>query len=393
MKKKVCVVTSTRADYGILVPLLRRIADDDALLLQLVVTGTHLSSSFGHTVDEIERDGFDIARRIPIIKEEDTARGTSETMAEMLIGFSAFLCEDRPDIAILLGDRYEIFAAAAALVNARVPIAHLHGGETTEGAIDECFRHGITKMAYLHFVSCESYRKRVIQLGENPKRVYNVGALGIENILHTKFLSIGELEAALAFPLTKNPYAVVTFHPVTMEEDTAAEQIEELLSALSACTDLHFLITKANADAGGQLINARLDAYALENPHCKVVSSLGMQKYLSALRYACCAVGNSSSGIIEVPAFGIPTVNIGDRQRGRLQADSVINCSPTKEDILRAIHMATSPAFAERARKAESLFGDGRTSERIHKILRDFLFSDQIDLKKTFYDVDFEEKI
>jgi GDP/UDP-N,N'-diacetylbacillosamine 2-epimerase (hydrolysing) len=393
MKKKVCVVTSTRADYGILVPLLRRIAQDEALELRLVVTGTHLCSSFGHTVDEIEQDGFAIAKRIDILKEEDSARGVSETMAEMLIGFSAFLSEDRPDLAVLLGDRYEIFAAAAALVNARIPIAHLHGGETTEGAIDECFRHGITKMAYLHFVSCEAYRKRVIQLGEDPKRVYDVGALGIENILNTKSLSIEELEEALAFPLKECPYALVTFHPVTMEEDTAAEQMEELLSALSACKDLRFLITKANADTGGRRINARLDAYAQENPRSKVVSSLGMQKYLSALRYACCAIGNSSSGIIEVPAFGIPSVNIGDRQRGRLQAESVINCSPTKEDILRAIQLATSPAFAARARYAVSLYGDGRTSERIYKILRNYLFLGQIDLKKTFYDVDYEEQI
>ena len=393
MKKKVCVVTSTRADYGILVPLLRRVAQDEALELQLVVTGTHLCSSFGHTVDEIEQDGFTIAKRIDILKEEDSARGVSETMAEMLIGFSAFLSENRPDLAVLLGDRYEIFAAAAALVNARIPIAHLHGGETTEGAIDECFRHGITKMAYLHFVSCEIYRKRVIQLGENPKRVFNVGALGIENILNTKFLSIDELEEALAFPLKESPYAVVTFHPVTIEEDTAANQMEELLSALSACKDLRFLITKANADAGGRQINARLDAYAQENPRCKVVSSLGMRKYLSALRYACCAIGNSSSGILEVPAFGIPTVNIGDRQRGRLQAESVINCLPTKEDILSAIQLTISPAFAARARNAVSLYGDGNTSERIHKILCDYLFSGQIDLKKTFYDVEFKEQL
>ncbi len=393
MKKKVCVVTSTRADYGILVPLLRRIADDEALELQLVATGAHLCSLFGHTVDEIERDGFAIARRIPILKTEDSERGVSETMAEMLIGFSAFLSESRPDIAVLLGDRYEIFAAAAALVNARVPIAHLHGGETTEGAIDECFRHGITKMAYLHFVSCESYRKRVIQLGEDPKRVYNVGALGIENILNTKFLSIDELQEALAFPLTESPYAVVTFHPVTMEEDTATAQMEELLSALSSCQEMRFLITKANADAGGRHINARLDAYALENPRCKVVGSLGMQKYLSALRYASCAIGNSSSGIIEVPAFGIPTVNIGDRQRGRLQAESVINCLPTKEDILRAIQLATSPTFAKQAREVKSLYGDGKTSERIHHILRDYLFAERIDLKKKFYDIDFEEQL
>ena len=388
-RKSVCVISSTRADYGILLPLLRKIKQDPMMELRIVATGTHLSAEFGHTVDEIEADGFAIDRRIPILQEADNAQGVSCTMAAMLTGLSAYIEERRPDIAILLGDRFEIFAAAAALVNARVPIAHLHGGETTEGAADECFRHGITKMSSLHFTSCEAYRKRVIQLGENPQFVFNVGAMGVENALHTHFVSLDELERILDFPLSDKPFAVVTFHPATLEEDTALIQVEELLAGISACNEIRFVITKANADAGGRRINARLEAYSADHANCRLVSSLGIRNYMSALRYALLVVGNSSSGIIEAPAFGIPTVNIGDRQRGRIQAESVINCAPERGDILRAIREATTEAFLTRAKKAENPYGGGETSARIHTILRDVLVEGPIDLKKKFYDIDF----
>lgn len=384
----ICVLTTTRADYGILRPLLFKLREDPSLDLRVAVTGTHLSAVFGMTVREIEADGLPIDARIPILREDDgEASDMSREMARAMEGFGDYFHARRPDLLVVLGDRYEAFAVSAAAVSVCVPIAHLHGGEATEGLLDECFRHCITKMSYLHFTATEAYQTRVIQLGEDPARVYNVGGLGVENALHTAFLSPEELEASLNFPLFQKPYVVTTFHPVTLELGSAGRQIEELLSAIAERTDLNFLITKSNADTGGREINERLDAFAEKHSHCRVTASLGMRRYMSALKYAHCVLGNSSSGLSEVPSFGIPTINIGDRQRGRIQADSVINCRPEKEDILRALEKACSQDFRRVAADAVNPYGDGSTSGKICGIIKDTLRSGKIDLKKKFYDI------
>ena len=386
----ICVLTTTRADYGILRPLIAAFSADKSLELRLAVTGTHLSEPFGMTVQEIEMDGFSIDVQIPILQGEgDSPADTCRAMARAAEGFGAYFQVRRPDLLVVLGDRYETFAACAAAVSACVPIAHLSGGETTEGAMDECFRHCITKMSYLHFTAAEAYRKRVIQLGEDPDRVFCVGELGVENALHEEFFSPEELEAGLAFPLFRKPYVVTTFHPVTLEPNSAARQVDELLSAIADRPDLNFLITKSNADTGGREINAKLDEFAKRAPNCCVVASLGMRRYLSALKYALCVLGNSSSGLVEAPSFGIPTINIGNRQRGRLQAESVINCRPEKTDILQALDLACSPAFRALASKAVNPYGDGNTSGKICGVIKSTLLSGGIDLKKKFYDLPF----
>lgn len=383
-----CVLTTTRADYGILRPLLFRFLEDNAFDLRVAVSGTHLSQAFGMTVGEIEEDGIPIDCRIPILLEENSSPVTmSRIMARALEGFSAYFEMRRPELLIVLGDRFETFAICASAVNSRIPIAHLHGGETTEGAMDECFRHAITKMSCLHFTSTEIYRKRVIQLGEDPSRVFNVGAMGVENALHVKRIPPDQIAHDLAFPLFEKPYAVVTYHPVTLELDSALEQIENLLSAIHEYKDWNFLITKSNADLGGEHINQMLDSFAETHKNCCVVSSLGMRRYMSVLDGAMCVMGNSSSGIIEVPSFGIPTINIGDRQRGRVPADSVINCLPVKEDILRALDLAQSKEFRSKAAASVNPYGDGKTSERIYQIIKNTLSAGTLGLKKVFYDI------
>lgn len=387
----ICVLTTTRADYGILRPLLFRLLEDSTFDLRLAVSGTHLSQAFGMTVNEIEADGFSIDCRIPILLEENSTPETmSRVMARTLEGFSTYFETRRPELLVVLGDRYEAFAVCVAAVNSRIPITHLHGGEATEGMLDECFRHAITKMSYLHFTSTETYRKRVIQLGEDPDRVFNVGAMGVENALQVPRIPKNQLEAELGFPLFQRPYAVVTYHPVTLELESVDEQMNHLLSVISERIDLNFLITKSNADRGGQHINQMLDAFAEHHTNCCVVSSLGMQRYISVLDSAMCVLGNSSSGIIEVPSFGIPTINIGNRQRGRVQADSVINCLPVKEDIFRALDLAQSEEFRAKAASVVNPYGDGKTSEHICKIIENTLLVGTIDLKKAFYDIPFD---
>lgn len=386
----VCILTTTRADYGILRPLLFALSKDESLELRLAVTGTHLAESFGMTVQEIETDGIPIDVRIPILQGAgDSPAKISCVMARATEAFGAYFQMRRPDLLVVLGDRYEVLAVCAAAVNACIPIAHLSGGETTEGAADECFRHCITKMSYLHFTAAAPYRKRVIQLGEDPARVFCVGDPGVENALHTEFLSPEQLERNLKFPLFRRPYVVTTFHPVTLEPGTSEKQLDELLAAITERMDLNFLITKSNADIGGQGINKKLDEFAKQVPNCCIVASLGMCRYLSALKYAHCVLGNSSSGLVEAPSFGIPTINIGDRQRGRLQAESVINCRPERTDILRALKQAGSPEFRKVAAKAVNPYGDGNTSEKIHEIIKSTLLSGKIDLKKNFYDIPF----
>lgn len=378
--KKVAVVTATRAEYGILRPLIFRLKEEQELCLQVIATGTHLSEKYGNTQVEIEKDGINIFRKIPILEEGNTAYDISCTMANALRRFALYFKEEQPDLVIVLGDRTELLGICAAAMNERIPIAHLHGGEVTEGAVDDCIRHAITKMSYLHFPATEEYRKRIIQLGEEPERVFNVGALGVENILHTPLLSYEEICKQAGIPKDRD-YVVMTFHPVTLEKATARAQTEELLKAIEQQKDWFYLITMANADVGGDIVNQMLQQFAEKKENIKLVPSLGMVRYLSAVKYSRFVLGNSSSGIIEAPSLGIPTVNIGDRQKGRLMADTIISCEPRCEDIVDAMRLADRTEH-----RVSTIYGDGNTSEKIVTIIKDFLFHEKINLKKTFYD-------
>lgn len=386
MKKTICILTATRAEYGLLRPIMEKLSAEPAVDLRIAVTGAHLSADFGLTYQEIEQDGFSIDEKIAILSDQDTPVAVSKAMGQAISGFADYFQRRRPDLLVLLGDRYETLAVAIAAANMNIPIAHLYGGETTEGAVDEAFRHAITKLSYLHFTSTESYRRRVIQLGESPDRVYAVGATGVENILHTALLTKEALEASIGRPLAR-PFALVTFHPVTLEEGQAEKQTQALLEACRAVEHMDFIFTKANADAGGRAINALIDAYVAENPNGAAYSALGITRYLSALKYCTMVIGNSSSGLIEAPSFGVPTVNIGDRQRGRLQSTSVINCEPTREAILEAMTLAQTEAFIQQARATVNPYGDGNASSKIVSALLEWLSGDLIDLKKTFYDL------
>ena len=379
--KRVAVVTATRAEYGILTPLIKAINDDNDLELDLIVTGTHLSEKHGYTKKFIEADGFPIAHEIPILENGNTPYDISITMANAIKGFAECFKNDRPDMIVILGDRTEMLGIASAAMNERIPIAHLHGGEVTEGAVDDCVRHALSKMSYLHFTSTEVYRKRVIQLGESPERVFFVGALSTENILKAPLKSELEIKADVGIP-KEMPYSVVTFHPVTLEADSAKEQTLALCRAMEQKNEYFYLITMANSDAGGDTVNAIFADFADKHDNVKLVSSLGMIRYLSAVKYARFVLGNSSSGIVEAPVLGTPTVNIGDRQRGRLMADTIINCLPDTESIIKAIDKTESTENTPTL-----MYSNGETSAKIVGVIKDYLFNDKIDLKKNFYDL------
>jgi len=385
MKKKICVLTATRAEYGLLRPIILKLKEVPEFDIRVVVSGAHLSPEFGLTYKEIEQDGVNIDEKIEILLSADTPSAISKSMGLAIIGFADYFAKACPDMLVVLGDRYETLAVCCAAMNQRIPIAHLYGGETTEGAVDECIRHAITKLSYLHFTSTEVYRQRVIQLGEQPDRVFCVGAIGIENILNEKLLSKSELEEAIGFKLDK-PYALVTYHPVTLEENKSEEQFQALLNACEKQKDMKFIFSKANADANGRIINQMLDAFVREHENAISFDSLGTHRYLSALKYSAMVIGNSSSGLVEAPSFGIPTINIGDRQKGRLQAGSVINCEPFAEEISNAINKALSDEFKVIAKNTVNPYGDGNTSEKVITVLKDFLLNRKINLKKRFYD-------
>lgn len=386
MVKRICVITGTRAEYGLLKPLIMKMIDDKEIDLKLVVTGMHMSTEFGLTYKLIEEDGIVIDEKIEILLSSDSHVATSKAMGLAIISFSEYINRTKPDMVIVLGDRYEILAASISAMVANVPIAHIHGGEITEGAQDDVFRHCITKLSYLHFTSTESYRKRVMQLGEEPNRVFNVGAIGIENIKVLKLLSQEEIEKSINFVLNKK-FALVTFHPVTLEQGLAEIQITELLGALEEFDDMKFIITKANSDNEGRKINRKIDEFISKNPEKYIgFVSMGQLKYLSAMKYCSMVIGNSSSGIIEAPSFNIPTINIGDRQKGRLQAKTVINCDPIKSDIIKAIKRGLSKEFKDKISKIENPYGDGDTSNKILYEIKKAL-SKEIELKKTFYDI------
>lgn len=389
--KKLAIVTATRAEYGLLAPIIRKVNKDDEMELDLIVTGAHLVESQGYTINEIIKDGFPIAYRIPILEEGNTSYDVSIAIANAIKGFAKCFRDDRPDMVVILGDRTEMLGVASAAMNERIPIAHIHGGELTEGAVDDCVRHCLTKMSYLHFTTTETYRKRVIQLGENPNRVFNVGSVGVENALGMRLLEKSELEERMQFNLDI-PYAVVTFHPTTLEDGQVEEQFKEILGALDKVQDMKYVFTKANVDVDGEIINKMIDKYVEENTNAVVFESLGTLQYLSALKYASMVIGNSSSGLIEVPSFKIPTINIGDRQKGRLQAESVINCEPKKSDVYQAICFALSEDFQNGLKELRNPYGNGDTSRKIVKILRENLLNEEIILKKKFYDVSFEEE-
>lgn len=384
--KKICVLTGTRAEYGLLKPLISKISADQELELQLLVTGMHLSPEFGLTYQEIEKDGYTISWKTEMLLSSDTTNAVTKSMGIGIIGFADAFSYLNPDIVIILGDRYEAFSAAVTAMIYRVPIVHLHGGEITEGAMDESIRHAITKMSYLHFTSTEEHRRRVIQLGEFPDRVYNVGALGVENIHTLTLLNETELEQSLHFRVDKKT-VIVTYHPVTLEKETSKEQFNQLLKALEKNTQLKLIFTKANSDTDGRIINRMIDNFAAQNRGRSIVfDSLGQLRYLSALKYCGAVIGNSSSGIIEAPSFHIPTINIGDRQKGRTRAESVINCICEQKEIEEAIAIAFSEKFLKKIKEIKNPYEGNHTSEAIINILKEYL-KKGINIKKGFYDI------
>ena len=384
MSRKVCVVTGTRAEYGLLKRLMRRIQAEQILTLQLVVTGMHLSPEFGLTYQEIETDGFRIDKKVEILTSSDTSAGISKSMGLGLIGFADVYAELRPDILIILGDRFEMLAAASAALAARIPIAHLHGGEATEGLMDEAIRHSITKMSHLHFVAADVYRKRVIQLGEEPDRVFLVGAMGIDAISDIKLMERQALEASLGFKFSERNL-LVTFHPVTLEANSAASQIEELLAALADCLDIRLIFTLPNADTEGRTLIDRIERFVASRSNAVAYSSLGQLRYLSCLAQVDGVVGNSSSGLIEAPSFKIGTINIGARQDGRLSASSVINCAPERREIGAAIDTLYSAGFRSDLDKVRNPYGEPGATEKIVSIIKSISLAGI--LKKRFYDL------
>lgn len=369
MKRKICVVTGTRAEYGLLRWVMQGIQDEQDLVLQIIATGMHLSPEFGLTYREIEKDGFQIDRKVEMLTSSDTPVGIAKSMGLGMIGFADALNELAPDLLVVLGDRFEIFSAVAAALVARIPVAHLHGGETTEGAFDESIRHAITKMSHLHFVAAEEYRQRVIQLGEQPQNVHLVGGLGIDSIRRLKLLERPELEAALGFRLGRRNL-LITFHPVTLESATATDQLRELLAAVAELKDTKLIFTLPNADTDSRELIHILEQFAAQHVHAHVFASLGQLRYLSCMAHVDGVVGNSSSGLLEAPSFGVGTINIGDRQRGRLQAQSVINCLPDRKSIAAALQRLYSEEFRAGLASALNPYGDGGASARIVELLR-----------------------
>ena len=383
-KKQVAVVTGTRAEYGLLRPVCEKLRESEQLSLALVVTGAHLSERYGNTVTEIEADGMPIAAKIPILNHPSTALGTCHTIGDAIGLFADYFAETRPDCVLVLGDRYEIFAAATAAAVLRIPLAHISGGDVTAGAADEFFRHSITKMASIHFPSCAAYAARIIRMGEEPRRVFNVGGLGDENIRTMQLLSKEELTRRFSFDFSR-PYLLVTYHPVTLGGDPA-EEVKALLAALDRFPQLGLIFTKANADAGGETINRLLDEYTARRANAVAFTSMGALGYLSAMRYCEAVVGNSSSGVVEAPSFQKPTVNIGDRQKGRLRCRSILDCGTGTEEITRTLRVALSPAFALGCRNSRSPYNGGDTSGRIVSLLAAFLDSDLAHRPKEFWD-------
>lgn len=384
--KKICIVTGTRAEYGLLKPIIAKVQESEKLELHLIITGAHLSEEFGYTYKEIEKDGYIKNYKIEMLMSSDSSVGITKSMGVSLFGLADCYNAIKPDMVILLGDRYEIMMAATAAMIAKIPIAHIHGGEVTEGAYDDAIRHSITKMSHLHFCATEEYRKRIIQLGESPDRVYNVGALGVENIKNVSLWSKEKLEADLNFELGDNTI-IVTYHPVTLDTLSSQEQFDSLLKVLNNHPELRIIFTKANADTDGKIINQMIDGYVEKHKErCIAFKSLGQVRYLSALQFCKAVIGNSSSGIIEVPSFYKPTVNIGNRQKGRIAAESVIHCDNSSDEIEKALVCALSQEFNNEIMSCKNPYEGNNTSLTIMEIILESL-EQGISVKKKFYDL------
>jgi UDP-N-acetylglucosamine 2-epimerase (non-hydrolysing)/GDP/UDP-N,N'-diacetylbacillosamine 2-epimerase (hydrolysing) len=384
--RKICVVTGTRAEYGLLSRLMRLIKESDQTELQIIATNMHLSPKYGNTYQEIEKDGFVIDKKIPILNEEkDDANATIKSMAKALSGFADAYDELKPDLVVVLGDRYEILAAATAALIECIPIAHIHGGEITEGAYDDAIRHSITKMSHLHFTSTEEYRRRVIQLGEQPERVFYVGALGVENITSIPLMAKEEVEESIGFMIDRNTI-LVTYHPVTLSRVDVKTLIKDFLSALQERTNLRIVFTMPNSDNGGSIISKEIEQFvARNNDRAICFKSLGIKRYLSLMKQVSAVVGNSSSGILEAPSFRIPTLNIGDRQTGRVAAESVYNCAPDKVSILTGLDFIFSDAFKEKAAQAVNPYDKSGTAEAIFNVIKSYPLN-QLE-HKHFFDI------
>ncbi|MCB7480625.1 UDP-N-acetylglucosamine 2-epimerase [Christiangramia sediminis] len=384
--KKVAVITGTRAEFGILTPLLKKINNQPELELQIVACAMHLSPEFGYTIKDIEASGFKVDKKIECLLSSDTAVGVSKSIGLALISFAEAFDEISPDLIIILGDRSEMLAAATAATIANIPIAHIHGGETTEGAYDESLRHAITKMSYLHFTSTEIYKRRVIQLGESPNRVFNVGAMGLDSVNELELMNKVEFEKSIDFKLGPINF-LITYHPVTLESETAKDQFKTILNILNKIEGGKFIFTYANSDKDGRIINEMIEEFVSQNSERAVVyNSLGHLRYLSALKYVNCVLGNSSSGILEAPFFNIPTINIGDRQKGRIAAESVIHTKNDENSILQGIKLALSDDFRVKIKNQKQIYGDGNSSSKIIDILSKVEIKD---LKKKFHDINF----
>jgi UDP-hydrolysing UDP-N-acetyl-D-glucosamine 2-epimerase len=385
-KRKVCIFTGTRAEYGLLKPLMDEIKSDPDLELQIVASCMHLSPEFGLTYKEIEKDGFNIDEKVEMLLSSDTPSGIVKSMGLGMIGYTDALNRLKPDITVVLGDRFEALAFAIANFVNRIPIAHLYGGEATEGLIDEGIRHSITKLSYLHFTSTEEYRRRVIQLGEEPQRVFNVGALGIDNIKKMKLLTKNEIESKLGIKF-KSKNLLITYHPVTLKKDESEKEFKALLNVLKEIEDTLFIFTKPNADTEGRKIINLIEEFVKENSGKAVVfTSLGQLKYLSIMQYVDAVVGNSSSGIIEAPSLKVPTINIGDRQKGRIRAKSIIDCKGTEEDIKRALVIIYDKNFRENLQNIDNPYGDGNSASKIKNILKVHKINS---IEKSFYNINF----
>jgi len=385
MIRKFCVVTSSRADYGLLRGLVQEISKEDLFQLQIIATGMHLSPEFGLTYREIEADNFNIDCKLEMLLSSDTPGGLTKSMGLALISYSEALESLKPDLLIILGDRFEILSAAVAATMARIPIAHISGGEISEGAFDDAFRHSITKMSHLHFVAAKEYFDRVVQMGEQPENVFLVGGMAIDNINKMELLSREELQASLGIELDEKNL-LITFHPVTLEDSTSALQLDELLKALSGLEATRLIFTMPNADTDSRVMFKSIRDFVDTHSNAVVYTSLGHLRYLSCLQYVDGVVGNSSSGLSEVPSFCKATVNIGDRQRGRLKAKSVIDCNPDKDSILKAINRMYSAEFQEILKSVHNPYGNGGATQKIISILKNL--PAEIEIKKRFYDIE-----
>lgn len=386
MNRKVCIVTGTRAEYGLLRGVIEGVHRAPTMELQLLVTGAHLSPAFGLTYREIVADGWAIDARVEMLVSADSASGVAKSMGLGLIGMADAFARLQPHMVVLLGDRYEILAAAAAALVAGIPVAHLHGGEVTEGAFDESIRHAVTKMSHLHFVAAEPYRQRVIQLGEAPEHVYLVGGLGVDAIQHMALMDRAALESSLDFRFA-GTNLLVTFHPVTLDDDGSEQQMAELLAVLDTMPDTGLIFTLPNADNGSRALTRQVEDFVARHPNTKAFVSLGQRRYASCLKQVDGVVGNSSSGLIEAPALGVGTVNIGDRQKGRLRADSVIDCAPQREAIAQALQTLFDPGFRQRARRTVNPYGSGGAAKKIVQVLQEVPLQGL--RRKPFHDLDF----